>query len=146
MLADLTAGAVQDAERRAEAVPLAELERRALAQPPARDALAALCPSDRVRIIAEIKRASPSRGDLAGIPDPAHQARLYEEGGASAISVLTEGRRFKGSLDDLIAVRHAVSLPVCARTSSRRPTRCWRRVPPEQISCCSSSRGSTPRC
>ena len=112
MLADLTAGAVQDAERRAEAVPLAEIERQALARPSARDALAALAPSDRVKIIAEIKRASPSRGDLAGIPDPAHQARLYEQGGASAISVLTEGRRFKGSLDDLMAVRAAVSLPV----------------------------------
>lgn len=112
MLADLTAGAVQDAEQRAESQPLEEIERRALAQPAARDALAALAPSDRVKIIAEIKRASPSRGDLAGIPDPAHQARLYEQGGASAISVLTEGRRFKGSLDDLVAVRDAVSVPV----------------------------------
>ena len=112
MLADLTAGAVQDAERRAEALPLAEVERRALAQPPARDARTALAPSDRVKIIAEIKRASPSRGDLAGIPDPAHQALLYEQGGASAISVLTESRRFKGSLDDLVAVRAAVDLPV----------------------------------
>lgn len=112
MLADLTAGAVQDAERRAQVLPLADVEHKALAQPPARDALAALAPADRVRIIAEIKRASPSRGDLAGIPDPAHQARLYEQGGASAISVLTEERRFKGSLDDLTAVRDAVSLPV----------------------------------
>jgi indole-3-glycerol phosphate synthase len=112
VLADLTAGAVQDAERRAEDLPLVDLERKALAQPPARDALAALAPADRVQIIAEIKRASPSRGDLAGIPDPAHQARLYEQGGASAISVLTEGRRFKGSLNDLAAVRDAVSLPV----------------------------------
>ncbi|MFT4229760.1 MAG: indole-3-glycerol phosphate synthase TrpC, partial [Microbacterium sp.] len=96
----------------ADSRPLAAVERAALAQPPARDALAALAPADRVKIIAEIKRASPSRGDLAGIPDPAHQARLYEAGGASAISVLTEGRRFKGSLDDLTAVRDAVGLPV----------------------------------
>ena len=65
-----------------------------------------------MKVIAEVKRASPSRGDLAGIPDPARQARLYEEGGASAISVLTEGRRFKGSLADLEAVHEAVSLPV----------------------------------
>lgn len=112
MLADLTAGAVQDAEQRAESLPLAEVERAALARPAARDALAALAPAERVKIIAEVKRASPSRGDLARIPDPAHQARLYEQGGASAISVLTEGRRFKGSLDDLVAVRSAVSLPV----------------------------------
>ncbi|WP_188754695.1 indole-3-glycerol phosphate synthase TrpC [Microbacterium album] len=112
MLADLTAGAVEDAESRRLSRSLAQVERDALAQSPARDALAALAPADRVRIIAEVKRASPSRGDLAAIPDPARQARLYEEGGASAISVLTEQRRFKGSLDDLAAVRGAVSLPV----------------------------------
>ena len=112
MLADLTAGAVEDAERRAAARPLAEIEAAALAQRPAIDALAALAPSDRVKIIAEVKRASPSRGDLAEIPDPALQARRYEEGGAAAISVLTEGRRFKGSLADLEAVRGAVALPV----------------------------------
>jgi len=112
MLADLTAGAVEDAETRSRERPLAAVERAALAQAPARDALAALAPADRVKIIAEVKRASPSRGDLADIPDPALQASLYEQGGASAISVLTEGRRFKGSLADLEAVRSAVSLPV----------------------------------
>jgi indole-3-glycerol phosphate synthase len=112
VLADLTAGAVEDAEARASERPLAAVEAAALAQPAARDALAALAPADRVKIIAEVKRASPSRGDLASIPDPALQARRYEEGGASAISVLTEGRRFKGSLADLEAVRSAVDLPV----------------------------------
>ena len=112
MLADLTAGAVEDAEARAAVRPLADVERNALAQAPARDALAALAPAERVKIIAEVKRASPSRGDLAAIPDPALQARLYEEGGASAISVLTEGRRFKGSLADLEAVKASVSVPV----------------------------------
>ncbi|KAF2411904.1 indole-3-glycerol phosphate synthase [Microbacterium sp. B35-04] len=112
MLADLTAGAVEDAEARASERPLATVEAAALAQRPAIDALAALATSDRVKIIAEVKRASPSRGDLAAIPDPALQARRYEEGGASAISVLTEGRRFKGSLADLEAVKGAVSLPV----------------------------------
>ncbi len=112
MLADLMAGAVEDAETRASERPLDLVERLALAQTPPRDALAALAPSDRVKIIAEVKRASPSRGDLAAIPDPAVQARLYEQGGASAISVLTERRRFKGSLADLEAVRAAVTLPV----------------------------------
>lgn len=112
MLADLTAGAVEDASERELTRPLAEVERAALAQLPARDALAALAPADRVKIIAEIKRASPSRGDLAQIPDPAHQASLYEQGGASVISVLTEGRRFKGSLADLETVKDAVTLPV----------------------------------
>ncbi len=112
MLAGLTAGAVEDAEERAQTRPLAELERIALAQPAARDALAALAPADRVRIIAEVKRASPSRGDLASIPDPALQATRYQQGGASAISVLTEGRKFKGSLADLEAVKASVSVPV----------------------------------
>ncbi|GAA1673451.1 indole-3-glycerol phosphate synthase TrpC [Microbacterium lacus] len=112
MLADLTAGAVEDAEARASERPLAAVEKDALSRPPARDALQVLAPADRVKIIAEVKRASPSRGDLAAIPDPALQARLYEQGGASTISVLTEQRRFKGSLADLEAVRDAVSLPV----------------------------------
>ena len=112
MLAGLTAGAVEDAEARAVRRPLADLERAALAQAPAIDALAALAPAERVKIIAEVKRASPSRGDLAAIPDPALQAARYEEGGASAISVLTEGRKFKGSLADLEAVKARVSLPV----------------------------------
>lgn len=112
MLAGLMAGAVEDAESRELSRPLSVVERDALAQAPARDALAALAPADRVKIIAEVKRASPSRGDLATIPDPALQAALYEEGGASAISVLTEGRRFKGSLADLEAVVSRVSLPV----------------------------------
>ncbi len=112
MLADLTAGAVEDAEARASERPLAAVEAAALAQRPALDVLSVLAPADRVKIIAEVKRASPSRGDLADIPDPALQARRYEEGGASAISVLTEGRKFKGSLADLEAVKAAVSLPV----------------------------------
>ncbi|WP_292835873.1 indole-3-glycerol phosphate synthase TrpC [Microbacterium sp.] len=112
MLDGLLAGAVADAEARAQARPLEIVESAALAQPPARDALAALAPAARVKIIAEVKRASPSRGDLAAIPDPALQAALYEQGGASAISVLTEGRKFKGSLADLEAVKHRVSLPI----------------------------------
>lgn len=112
VLADLTAGAVEDAAQREQLRSLAEVERAALALPPARDALAALAPADRVKIIAEVKRASPSRGALAEIPDPALQASLYERGGASAISVLTEGRRFGGSLADLEAATAKVSLPV----------------------------------
>ncbi|MEV8268205.1 indole-3-glycerol phosphate synthase TrpC [Microbacterium sp. NPDC076911] len=112
MLADLTAGAVADSEARASERPLAVVEAAALAQKPAINALEALAPADRVKIIAEVKRASPSRGDLAAIPDPAFQASQYELGGASAISVLTEGRRFKGSLADLEAVKSRVSVPV----------------------------------
>lgn len=90
----------------------AHVEAAALSRAPAIDALHALKPTDRVRIIAEVKRSSPSKGTLADIPDPAALATLYQDGGASAISVLTEGRRFGGSLQDVYAVRAAVSLPV----------------------------------
>ncbi|MGO3886755.1 MAG: indole-3-glycerol phosphate synthase TrpC [Mycetocola sp.] len=112
MLADLMAGAAEDARRREQDRPLSTVKAEALAQTPPRDALAALAPSDRVKVIAEVKRASPSRGDLADIADPAQLAASYELGGASAISVLTEERKFKGSLSDLVAVRNTVSLPV----------------------------------
>jgi len=112
VLSELTANAVADADARREARPLAEVEAAALARTPAIDALAALAPGERVKVIAEIKRSSPSRGSLAPIVDPAALARSYELGGASAISVLTEGRRFGGSLADLEAIRAAVALPV----------------------------------
>ncbi len=112
MLADLLAGALEDASTRRATRSFSKVEAAALARPPAIDALAALAPSDRVRIIAEVKRASPSRGSLAAIADPAALASSYETGGASAISVLTEGRKFGGSLADLDAVRDAVSVPV----------------------------------
>lgn len=82
------------------------------AAPPALDAAAQLRAGDRVRVIAEVKRASPSKGELAGIPDPAALAARYAGGGASAVSVLTEQRRFRGSLADLDAVRAAVDIPV----------------------------------
>lgn len=112
MLADLVAGALHDAERRRAERPLAAVEAAVSAQAPPLDALAALAPTERVKIIAEVKRASPSRGALAEIPDPAALAAQYQAGGASAISVLTEERRFNGSLADLEAVRAAVSVPV----------------------------------
>ncbi|OJX65006.1 MAG: indole-3-glycerol phosphate synthase [Micrococcales bacterium 73-13] len=112
LLAELMAGALEDAAARAQRLPARTLEAQAIAAPAPRDALAALAPRDAVHVIAEIKRASPSRGALAEIPDPTELARAYEAGGASAISVLTEGRRFGGSLSDLRAVREAVGLPV----------------------------------
>ncbi|MBO0982550.1 indole-3-glycerol phosphate synthase TrpC [Rathayibacter sp. SD072] len=121
MLTDLTAGALADAATRRETVPLAEVERRAALRAPAIDALAALAPGERVRIIAEVKRSSPSRGALAEIPDPAALASQYEQGGASAISVLTEERRFKGSLADLESVRAQVSIPVLRKDFIAEP-------------------------
>jgi indole-3-glycerol phosphate synthase len=112
MLDDLVAGALEDAATRRASVSLAAVEAAAAARPPALDVLTALAPAERVKIIAEVKRASPSRGALADIPDPAALAASYETGGASAISVLTEGRRFGGSLADLVEVRSTVTVPV----------------------------------
>lgn len=81
------------------------------AAPPARDALTAF-QNAALGVIAEVKRASPSKGALAQIADPASLAQQYAEGGATAISVLTEQRRFNGSLADLDAVRARVDIPV----------------------------------
>ena len=72
----------------------------------------ALQRSDRLNIIAEFKKASPSKGILNDLADPATTATMYENGGAAAMSVLTEEDHFRGSLDELRAVRDAVSLPI----------------------------------
>ncbi|MGR4009633.1 indole-3-glycerol phosphate synthase TrpC [Leucobacter sp. 1207-22] len=112
MLEQLLAGSLEDAATRRLARPLSVVEAEALARVPALDALAALAPADHIKVIAEVKRASPSRGPLADIPEPHALAAQYETGGASVVSVLTEERKFKGSLADLEAVRKAVSIPV----------------------------------
>lgn len=112
MLESLLSGALEDAAVRRTALSFADVESRALARPAAIDALAALAPAARVKIIAEVKRASPSRGAIAAITDPAALAVSYQQGGASAISVLTEGRKFGGTLADLDSVRAAVTIPV----------------------------------
>ena len=97
-------------------MPEAHLAELIAAAPAPRDAHAALhggrTDPAGIRVISEVKRASPSKGALAEIPEPAALARAYERGGASAVSVLTEARRFGGSLADLDAVRAAVDLPV----------------------------------
>lgn len=112
MLDQLLQGSLEDAKSRRQVRPYSVVEAEALARTPALDALKFLAPSDRIRVIAEVKRASPSRGDLAEILEPHALASQYEAGGASAVSVLTEERKFKGSLADLEAVRKAVSIPV----------------------------------
>lgn len=112
MLSDLYAGSLADAARRLETQPLSKVESQALSNTPALDAMAALAPGDQIKILAEVKRASPSKGQMAEISDPAALAKIYAENGASAISVLTEERKFKGSLEDLAAVRRAVDVPL----------------------------------
>lgn len=113
VLDDIIAGVREDLQARQRRVSLADLKERAARAEPAKCGVDALRgrPSG-VRVIAEVKRSSPSKGALAMIADPAALARDYEAGGASVISVLTERRRFGGSLDDLVAVRAAVDIPL----------------------------------
>lgn len=91
--------------------PVEALREAAAARGPATTFATALA-VDRMSVIAEVKRASPSRGHMADIPDPAALASAYAAGGASAISVLTEPAHFHGSLEDLVAVADAVDAPV----------------------------------
>ena len=111
MLAEIIVGVREDLAARIERTPLASVQDQARAASPALAVVPRLA-ADGVQLIAEVKRSSPSKGALAQIADPAALARSYAEGGAAAISVLTEQRRFNGSLADLAAVRAAVDIPV----------------------------------
>ncbi len=111
VLDEIVAGVREDVARRENALPLDAVRELAAQARPARDAYSALC-APGVGVIAEVKRRSPSKGALATITDPARLAAQYEAGGARVISVLTEERRFGGSLADLDAVRAAVQIPV----------------------------------
>jgi indole-3-glycerol phosphate synthase len=112
VLDEILVGVREDLAERQSRVSLDDLRERARRAPAAHDAVAALRDGDRVKVIAEVKRSSPSKGALAAIADPASLARDYEAGGASVISVLTERRRFGGSLADLTSVRAAVDVPL----------------------------------
>lgn len=111
VLDDILVGVREDLAARQAVTSLDELKELASQQPPAKDGVAAL-KQPGVAVIAEVKRSSPSKGALAAIADPAALAEDYEAGGASVISVLTEGRRFGGSLEDLDAVRQRVDVPL----------------------------------
>lgn len=113
VLDEIIAGVREDLEARKLAIPLNEIigqaQSTSLAAP--LDVLNHFTKGN-FGVIAEVKRSSPSKGALASIDDPAELARSYQAGGACAVSVLTEQRRFKGSLDDLAVVRSAVTIPV----------------------------------
>jgi indole-3-glycerol phosphate synthase len=111
VLDEILEGVRADLAARQRSIPLESLKEAAGRVPAPRNVLGALKGAD-VAVIAEVKRASPSKGALAAIADPAALAMDYEAGGARIISVLTEPRRFGGSLEDLAAVREAVRVPV----------------------------------
>ncbi|TYP84915.1 indole-3-glycerol phosphate synthase TrpC [Blastococcus xanthinilyticus] len=114
VLDEIVVGVRADLAAREALRPLEEIKAAARDAAPARDALAALR-APGVGVIAEVKRRSPSKGDLADIADPAALARQYAAGGARVISVLTERRRFGGSQADLAAVRAVVDVPVLCK-------------------------------
>jgi indole-3-glycerol phosphate synthase len=114
VLDEIVAHKREEVATRRAARPRSALEAACRDLAPARDFAEALAPGGgrRVRLIAEVKKASPSKGVLDAALDPAAQARTYAEAGADAVSVLTDARWFKGSLDDLVAARAAVPVPV----------------------------------
>ena len=111
MIEELVESARAGAERRRTEVPLEELEKRLADRPEQRPFGEALV-RPGLSLIAEFKRRSPSAGEIRGGATPAEIARAYEEGGAAALSVLTDEGHFGGSLDDLRAAREACALPV----------------------------------
>jgi indole-3-glycerol phosphate synthase len=116
---------LETTRRRIDDLPdLADLRRRAREKTPARNLAGALT-AGGLQVVAEIKRRSPSAGALAPGLDPVAQAVAYERGGAAAISVLTEPDHFAGSLDDLVAVRDAVAIPVLRKDFTLSPSQIW---------------------
>ena len=111
VLESIVEGVREDLAARESVVSFETIKAMAAKAPPPRDAFNALRGTD-VGVIAEVKRRSPSKGDLATIADPAALARDYEAAGARVISVLTEQRRFGGSLADFDAVRAKVDIPL----------------------------------
>jgi indole-3-glycerol phosphate synthase len=124
VLDEIIADVRADLAERQERTPLDAVKQRASRAVPALDAYIRLRHSG-VAVIAEVKRHSPSVGEIAPIEDPAALARDYEAGGAAVISVLTEPRRFRGSLDDLVAVKTAVDVPVLRKDFIVSPYQIW---------------------
>src|SRR5262245_1510356 len=112
ILDDIVAHKREEIARAKAAMPEAALREAAAAMPQARDFFAKLAAPGPIRLIAEVKRASPSKGVIRADFQPVEIARTYERHGASCLSVLTDEHFFQGSLDDLRRVRAAVGLPV----------------------------------
>jgi len=114
VLEEIVAHKREEVRAQRDGRPLADVRAACRHLPPVRDFAAALRPAPGVRVclIAEVKRASPSRGVLNATLDPVAQARAYAGAGAAALSVLTDRKYFHGCLDDLVAVRAAVERPV----------------------------------
>lgn len=104
---------------------LETLRRAARDQEPARDFRRALCRAGEVAVIAEFKRRSPSAGELRPGADPVRTARAYSDAGAAALSVLTDGPWFGGTIQDLERVRMAVGLPVLRKDFVLHPVQIW---------------------
>ena len=111
MIEELVRAARAGAERRRAQTPLEELERRLADRPEQRPFREALT-RPGLSVIAEFKRRSPSAGEIRARAEPGEIAQAYEEGGAAALSVLTDEPHFGGSLEDLIQARDACALPV----------------------------------
>jgi indole-3-glycerol phosphate synthase len=124
VLDEIIEGVRADLAERERATPLDAVKERAARAEPALDACSRLRRAD-VAVIAEVKRHSPSAGPLAEVADPAWLAREYAAGGAAMISVLTEQRRFHGSLDDLVAVKSGVDVPVLRKDFVVTPYQVW---------------------
>jgi len=111
VLDQIIEGVQEDLAERKKQVSLNELMVKISSVNLAIDVLPSL-QSSKLSVIAEVKRSSPSKGALAKISDPAELSLRYQAGGATAVSVLTEGRKFGGSLADLDAVRSAINIPI----------------------------------
>ncbi len=107
MLTQILQGKAEEVAARQHSMPLEQLEALIAKQSPPLDLASALS-GDGIQLIAEIKKASPSRGVIAPDLDPVKLARAYADNGAAAISVLTEAKHFQGSLDNLVAIRGAL--------------------------------------
>jgi len=126
ILAEIVGHKRQEVAARKTATPRAALEARCATLPPPRDFERALAPAPgRARLVAEVKKASPSRGVLAADLDPVALASTYARHGVDAISVLTDAKYFRGSLDDLVAVRAAVDVPLLRKDFTLDEYQLW---------------------